>query len=73
MTFLAPGIPGQDVVEPLDAAPSFVDETCPAVFVFLAERTSELGLVQEAFPGGHLLNFYDASDRLRFTAYEVQP
>jgi hypothetical protein len=73
MAFIAPGVPGQDVLEPLNAPPDFVDEGRAAVFVSLAERAGELEWVRDAFPGGQWQQFYDAQDRLRFAAYEVQP
>jgi 4-amino-4-deoxy-L-arabinose transferase-like glycosyltransferase len=71
MEFLAPSVSGQDVVEPLSAPPDFVDEDRGAVFLFLPERTGELDWVQQAFPAGHLREFYDPGGRLRFIAYQV--
>ncbi len=71
MTFLAPGVSGRDVVEPLASPPSFVDDSQGAVFLFLPERLDELSWVQQAFPGGQERDFYDAVGRLRFKAYEV--
>jgi len=71
MAFLAPGVPGQDVVDPLTAPPDFVDRSHKAVFLFLPERAGELQWVQQAFPNGHLREFRDAGGRLRFTAYQV--
>jgi 4-amino-4-deoxy-L-arabinose transferase-like glycosyltransferase len=70
MTFLAPDVPGQDVVEPLTAPPDFVDRAQRAVFVFLPERAGELNWVQRALPGGRLREFRDAAGELRFIAYE---
>jgi hypothetical protein len=69
--FLAPQIEGQDVVEPLDTPPGFVDTGRSAVFVFLPERIGELTWVRGAFPAGRVREFYDTEGRLRFTAYEV--
>jgi hypothetical protein len=77
MTFLAPNIPGRDVVEPLESAPDFVDEATlkqtggGAVFIFLPERAGELSWVQQAFPDGQVQGFYDTDRRLRFTIYQV--
>jgi 4-amino-4-deoxy-L-arabinose transferase-like glycosyltransferase len=71
MTFLAPAVVGQDVVEPLSAPPDFVDEGQPAVFVFLPERAAELAWVQQAFPDGRLQEFRDSAGELRFIAYEA--
>jgi hypothetical protein len=76
MGFLAPGIPAQDVVEPLTAPPDFTLEGSDyprAVFLFLPERAGELAWVQQAFPGGQVREFYDSAGELRFTAYEVGP
>lgn len=69
--FLAPDVPGQDVVEPLNGPPDFVDESRGAVFLFLPERVGELVWVQQAFPEGEIREFYDSGDHLRFTAYTV--
>jgi 4-amino-4-deoxy-L-arabinose transferase-like glycosyltransferase len=74
MSFLAPDVPGQDVVEPLTAPPDFAheaDEEHGVVCIFLPERAGELAWVQQAFPDGRLREFYDASDRLRFVAYRA--
>jgi 4-amino-4-deoxy-L-arabinose transferase-like glycosyltransferase len=71
MTFLAPDVVGQDVVEPLSAPPDFVEEGQPAVFVFLPERAAELAWVQQAFPDGRLREFRDSGGQLRFIAYEA--
>ena len=73
MPFLAPGVPGQDVVDPLAATPDFVDSERGAVFLFLPERVAELAFVQEAYPGGRLQELYDVHGGLRFVAYEVPP
>jgi hypothetical protein len=71
MAFLAPEVPGQDVVEPLDAPPDFVEEGRGAVFIFLPERVGELDWVRQAFPDGRLWEYRDARGKLRFTAYQV--
>jgi 4-amino-4-deoxy-L-arabinose transferase-like glycosyltransferase len=76
MPFMAPQVEGKDVVEPLDGPPDFLDETAGEagrgiVFLFLPERSGELVWVQQAIPGGHLLEFYDNKGRLRFSAYET--
>ncbi len=73
MSFLAPDVVGQDVVEPLDAPPDFVDGDDRAVFIFLPERKGELAWVQQAFPDGRIREVLDTRGRLRFTAYEVGP
>jgi 4-amino-4-deoxy-L-arabinose transferase-like glycosyltransferase len=71
MAFLAPNVPGQDVVEPLAALPDFVDQGRSAVFIFLPERSGELAWVQQAYPGGTRREFRDAGGNVRFTVYEV--
>lgn len=73
MPFLAPDVPGEDVLQPLSAPPDFVDRDQAAVFVFLPDRTGELAWVQQALPDGRQREFYDPAGQLRFTAYEVQP
>jgi hypothetical protein len=71
MTFLAPGVSGQDVVEPLDSVPDLQAEGSRTLFLFLPRRVGELEWVQQAFPDGRLREFRDADHTLRFTAYEV--
>jgi 4-amino-4-deoxy-L-arabinose transferase-like glycosyltransferase len=70
MLFLAPAIAGRDVVEPLTAPPAMESEQT-AVFLFLPERAGELEFVQQALPGGRVLEFHDPAGRLRFVVYEV--
>jgi hypothetical protein len=72
MSFLAPNVSGQDVVKTLDAPPDFPVGRYGAVFLFLPERSGELSWVQQAFPSGHLREFYGREGRLRFLAYEVE-
>jgi hypothetical protein len=77
MSFLAPQVIGQDVVDPLHAPPEFAGEAAAAaaergvLFVFLPERIEELHWVQQAFPDGQVEEFYDTADRLRFTVYAL--
>jgi hypothetical protein len=76
MPFMAPRVQGIDVVEPLDGLPDVADGIAGtagrgAVFLFLPERSGELIWVQQAFPGGNLLEFNDRAGRLRFVAYEA--
>jgi 4-amino-4-deoxy-L-arabinose transferase-like glycosyltransferase len=72
MSFLAPGVSGQDVLKPLTAPPDFMDSSRGAVYLFLPDRSAELLLVQRAFPNGQLREFYGREGRLRFLAYEVE-
>jgi 4-amino-4-deoxy-L-arabinose transferase-like glycosyltransferase len=76
MPFMAPRVQGIDVVEPLDGLTDVADGIAGtagrgAVFLFLPERSGELVWVQQAFPGGNLLEFNDRAGRLRFVAYEA--
>jgi 4-amino-4-deoxy-L-arabinose transferase-like glycosyltransferase len=73
MSFLAPNMPGRDVLQPLTAPPDFVDTGLQSIFVFLPERSGDLTWVQQAFPNGHLREFYGREGRLRFLAYQVAP
>jgi len=71
MAFLAPNVSGQDVVEPLEGPPDFVEEKDGVVFVFLPQRAGERSWVEKAFPDGRWREFRDAGGSLRFLAYEV--
>jgi 4-amino-4-deoxy-L-arabinose transferase-like glycosyltransferase len=73
MTFLAPDVPGRDVIEPLTAPPDFVDPSRGAVFLLLPERASELAWIEQAYPAGKASEFHDSGGALRFVAYEVLP
>jgi hypothetical protein len=69
MPFLAPDVIGRDVVELL-TAPPVLDPGSPSVYLFLPERVAELAYVQQALPGGRVLEFRDPAGYLRFVAYE---
>jgi len=77
MTFLAPEVSGQDVVDPLTGPPHIagsagvVEAGHSLIFVFLPQRAADLIWVEQAFPKGQVQGFYDTSGRLRFTAYRV--
>jgi 4-amino-4-deoxy-L-arabinose transferase-like glycosyltransferase len=71
--FLAPEVPGQDVIDPLVAPPDLEDSESGSVFLFLPERVAELDFVQQAYPGGRLQEFHDTRGSLRFAAYVVPP
>ena len=73
MRFLAPQVQGQDVAEPLQGPPDFVDRGRGVVFIVLPHRRDELTWVQQALPGGELREFYDLHGQLRFIAYRWQP
>jgi hypothetical protein len=49
--YLAPGMDGIDVVEPLTAPPAW-PAARGSIFIFLPERSAELALVEQSFPGG---------------------
>ena len=69
--FLAQGIKGYDVSEPLKDRPSFVDPQLKAVFVFLPDRLREFEVVRRAYPTGLLREFRDRKGQVLFTAYEA--
>jgi 4-amino-4-deoxy-L-arabinose transferase-like glycosyltransferase len=71
MSFLAPGVQGRDVVEPLAGPTDFGSDDQSTVFIFLPERAGELTWVEQSLPGGRVREFRDASGELRFTVYEL--
>jgi 4-amino-4-deoxy-L-arabinose transferase-like glycosyltransferase len=75
MSFLAPDVPGVDLVEPLTEPPDLESEgrSKGVVFLFLPERVGELVWVQQAYPDGIVRQTYDSAGELRFMAYEVPP
>jgi hypothetical protein len=72
MTFLAPDVTGEDIVDPLDAPPASVKVGGNVVFLVLPERATELRWVEQVFPEGDLEEFRDVAGNLRFSAYEVR-
>lgn len=71
MSFIAPNVPGQDVIDPLNAPPRFIDASRDAIFLFLPERREELAWVRQAFPDGKIREFLDTRGTVRFVIYEV--
>ncbi|MCG2768636.1 MAG: glycosyltransferase family 39 protein [Anaerolineae bacterium] len=69
--FLAQGVEGTDVIEPLRDRPTFVDPTKKAVFIFLPERRSELDAVRQAYPTGILREFRRQTGEILFVSYEA--
>jgi len=72
--FLAKGVPGIDVRDPLTGVPRFVDPSVGAVFVFVPERRADLRWVQEAYPNGTLEELHRVGPPggpVLFTAYRV--
>jgi 4-amino-4-deoxy-L-arabinose transferase-like glycosyltransferase len=73
MTFLAPTVEGQDIIEPLESEPDSIDPAGGALFILLPARSGELDWIQQAFPGGMLSELRSLDGGLSFIAYEVQP
>lgn len=70
--FIARGVEGVDVLQPISGPPDFVLPDKGAVFVFLPERLWEWNFVRQKYPGGKIRDFAHAqSQDLLFTAYEV--
>lgn len=69
--FIAQGVRGSDVLEPLTGPPTFADPEKRAVFVFLPERQQELSFVRQQFPTGLLREFRRDDGTLLFVSYEA--
>ena len=69
--FLAQGVAGTDVLEPLRDRPTFVDPTRESVFIFLPERMGELSAVRLGYPTGQLREFRREDGTLLFVSYEA--
>lgn len=69
--FMARGVEGMDVRQPLAGPPTFVDPGREAVFVFLPERRSELEVVRRTYPQGKLWE-YERDGEVKFIVYEVE-
>lgn len=70
--FIARGVEGQDVLQPISEPPDFVLPDKGAVFVFLPERLWEWNFVKQKYPGGTIHDFAHAqSQELLFSAYVV--
>lgn len=69
--FLARGITGVDVLNPIRDNVDFVNPRRDAVFVFLPERRAEFDVVHHFYPAGLLREFRDRKGHLLFIAYEV--
>ena len=70
LSYLAPGVEGRDVLDPLAGPPAFVEPDRRPVFLFLPERLKELEAVRLAYPEGRLREFCQPSGSLLFAAYE---
>jgi len=69
--FLAQGVEGMDVVEPLKQEPDFVQSDRVPVFIFLPERKGELAYVRRVYPSGLLREFRNERGQLLFISYEA--
>ena len=70
LPYLAVGVDGEDVVDPLTGPPTFVKPDKRPVFLFLPEREGELEAVKLSYPTGRLREFRQPSGALLFVAYE---
>ncbi len=70
--FLAPGVQGTDVTQPLKSEAELKTSPGPAVFVFLPERRGEMEIVLRIYPEGLLREFRDQKGQILFIAYEVE-
>ncbi len=70
VAYLAPEVPGVDVLEPLAGPPDFVTPDLIPVFVFLPERLGELEAVRLSYPQGAVREFDQPSGAQLFVAYE---
>ncbi|MCP5100174.1 MAG: hypothetical protein GY943_31865 [Chloroflexi bacterium] len=69
--FLAPDMRGQDVLQPLQAEPTWNLEGA-TLFVFLPERVNELEFVKAAYPDGTYREFHEGEALFLFASYEVK-
>jgi 4-amino-4-deoxy-L-arabinose transferase-like glycosyltransferase len=67
--YLAPHAKGHDVLEPLTAQPDWTISG-PTIFVFLPERSDDLPLVQDRYPGGEVFEVTGHKFDL-YLAYEL--
>lgn len=69
--FLAHGIEGVDVPQPVGGDLGFVNAERKAVFVLLPERRWELDTVRGVYPAGRLREFRGRESQLLFISYEA--
>lgn len=69
--YLAPRMRGEDILEPLTAAPGWVVDG-PSIFMFLPERLNELPFVRERYPNGAYQEFIAPDGNIYFAVYEVR-
>lgn len=70
LQFLNPTIDGEDIMDPITDAQGLVLHP-HTTFIFLPERGEELELVQEAFPGGDVIETKGHSDILLYILYSL--
>ena len=70
LPFLAPQVDGEDVVDPLTAAPDW-ELQGPTSFIFLPERTDELEYVKLIAPNGETIEFESVTGEPLFVVYEL--
>ncbi len=68
--YLAQGVTGVDIVEPL-TDPQSLDIPAGAVFIFLPERAGELDALWPYYPQGTIWRYHDTRGNLQFIAYEL--
>ena len=69
--FMARGVEGVDIRQPLTGEPTFVDPGREAIFVFLPGRRGELDIVRRVYPQGKLWES-DPGGEAQFIVYEVE-
>ncbi len=71
MPFIARGVTGTDVLEPITDNVDFVNPERRAVFVFLPERRLEFDVVLRFHASGRFREFYNQKGQILFFAYEA--
>jgi hypothetical protein len=70
--YLARGVAGQNIDQPVQGPVAFVNPNRDAVFIFLPERRGELDVVLQSYPSGRLREFMREDGQLLFVSYEVE-
>lgn len=73
--YMAPDMPGQDVIESLQAPPppTMLPPGRDALFIFMPHRLSELELVRQTFPGGEVRELYSEVDGVWLATLYIAP
>ncbi|MGB8644529.1 MAG: glycosyltransferase family 39 protein [Anaerolineae bacterium] len=69
--YLAPGIDGMDVADPLTGPPDFVDISSRAIFIFTPKRPNDFQYVHTAYPDGKRVDFSKPNGDQLFYIYVV--